>query len=156
MILLLLRGQKFGVQVLEQNINPLIGCGFFSFWLEKGPSVWQEFYNFRMNNAHCGYLEMYLDGGLIGCALLGVYLVFTSWRAANQFSSESPFSRALFAMIMMPLVINFSETCFFRLGIVWCSLVLATLGTYPLLLRRLPEEEFREPHNSEVVREIAY
>jgi hypothetical protein len=59
-------------------------------------------------------------------------------------------------MIMMALVINFSETCFFRLGIVWCSLVLATLGTYPLLLHRLPEEEFREPDNAEVVREIAY
>lgn len=142
--------------ILEQNINPLIGCGFFSFWLEKGPSVWQEFYNFRMNNAHCGYLEIYLDGGAIGCALLGAYLVFTSWRAANLFSNESTFSRALFAMIMMALVINFSETCFFRLGITWCSLVLATLGTYPLLLHRLAGEEFTESDNAEVVREIAY
>jgi exopolysaccharide production protein ExoQ len=142
--------------VLEQNINPLIGCGFFSFWLEKGPSVWREFYNFRMNNAHCGYLEMYLDGGAIGCALLGIYLIFTSWRSANQFSNENTFSRALFAMIMMALVINFSETCFFRLGIVWCSLIVATLATYPLLLHRLAGEEASLPDNVGVVREIAY
>jgi exopolysaccharide production protein ExoQ len=137
--------------VLDQNINPLIGCGFFSFWLEKGPSVWREFVNFQMNTAHSGYLEMYLDGGLIGCVLLGVYLLFTSWRAAGQFSNENTFARILFAMIMMALIINFSETCFFRLGITWCSLVLATLATHPLILQGNNIEEDAESYSPESV-----
>jgi len=137
--------------VLDQNINPIIGCGFFSFWLEKGPSVWREFVNFQMNTAHSGYLEMYLDGGLIGCALLGAYLLYTSWRAAKLFSNENTFARTLFAVIMMALIINFSETCFFRLGLTWCSLVLATLATHPLILRANNMEENAESYSPEPV-----
>jgi len=141
--------------VLDQHTNPLIGCGFFSFWLEKGPAVWQEFTNFQMNTAHSGYLEMYLDGGLIGCVLLGAYLLFSSWRAANLFSNENTFSRILFAMIMMALVINFSETCFFRLGMTWFSLVLSTLATHPLVFNAVAEEEFTQSGSPEAVSEIA-
>ncbi len=104
-----------------------------------------------MNTAHSGYLEMYLDGGLIGCALLGVYLLFTSWRAANLFSNENTFARTLFAVIMMALIMNFSETCFFRLGMTWCSLVLATLATHPLILRANNMEENAESYSPEPV-----
>ena len=108
-----------------------------------------------MNTARSGYLEMYLDGGLIGCVLLGAYLVSISWRSANLFSNENTFSRILFAMIMMALVINFSETCFFRLGITWCSLVLSTLATHPLVFQTVAEEEFTQSDSPEVVSEIA-
>jgi exopolysaccharide production protein ExoQ len=123
--------------VLRQDINPLVGCGFFSFWLEKGPAVWEEFVNFNMNTAHDGYLEMYLDGGFIACALLGVFLIFTSWRLAGQFSCENSYTRALFAIVMMTLIFNFSETCFFRLCLVWFCLVLAALASHPFLLPKV-------------------
>ena len=121
---------KIWENVLKQDINPFIGCGFFSFWLDKGPFVWEEFQNFKMNTAHSGYLEMYLDGGFIGSALLGVFLIFTSWRTANLFSHTNSFSRAIFAMVMMALIINFSETCFFRLCLLWFSLVLSSLACH--------------------------
>ena len=54
-------------------------------------------------------------------------------------------------MIMMALIINFSETCFFRLGMTWCSLVLATLATYPLILRGNVIEEGAESYSPEPV-----
>ena len=36
--------------------------------------------------AHDGYLEIYLDGGMVGCLLLGLFLIFSCWRLSNLFS----------------------------------------------------------------------
>ena len=122
-------------RVLEQNTDPLFGCGFYSFWLLKGPEVWETFF-LRITTAHSGYLETYLDGGIIACALLGAFLVSTSWRLANLFSHTSTFSRVLFALMMMSLVMNFSETYLFRISLVWFCLVLATLASHPSFFPR--------------------
>ena len=127
--------------VLKQDINPLIGCGFYSFWLEKGPSVWKDFDRFKPHSAHDGYLELYLDGGMIGCFLMGIFLVFTSWRLGNQFSPTNSFSRVLFAITMMALIINFSEAYFFRLSPSWFFLVFAALASHPWFVARIADSK---------------
>lgn len=125
--------------VLARDSNPLVGCGFFSFWLVNGAAVSQAL-NVPVPNAHCGYLGMYLDGGIAGCALLGIFLIFTCWRLANHISYDNTFSRALFALALMALIVNFSETCFFRLCAVWIALVLSALGSHPLILQKAVPE----------------
>jgi exopolysaccharide production protein ExoQ len=123
-------------KALRQDINRLTGSGFYSFWLDKGESIWAEFQGgFRPRTVHSGYLETYLDGGIIGGVLLAIFLIFTSWRAAARFSHASSLSRVLFAMIVMALTINFSETCLFRLNLLWFSLVLAALASHPMIFR---------------------
>ena len=55
--------------VLSMHTNPLVGAGYESFWL--GPrlqKVWQVFG--PLNESHNGYLEVYLNLGLIGVTLL--------------------------------------------------------------------------------------
>jgi exopolysaccharide production protein ExoQ len=66
--------------VLRVPINPLLGTGYQSFWL--GPRVqwvWSKLAGDNVLEAHNGYLEIYLDLGLIGLFLLCVFLV-TSYR----------------------------------------------------------------------------
>src|SRR5438132_8108506 len=56
--------------VLTFRVNPLFGAGFESFWLgERLESLWQK-HPWRPNQAHSGYLEMYLNLGYIGVALM--------------------------------------------------------------------------------------
>jgi O-antigen ligase len=132
---------KIWQTVLEQDIDTLLGCGYYSFWLAKGELVWAHFVNFQPHSAHNGYLETYLDGGIIGCVLLGAFLIYTSWRNAGLFSSTSSYSRVLFAITMMALMMNFSETYLFRLNAIWCSLVLATLASHRSFFQHAPDVE---------------
>src|SRR3984893_16756181 len=60
--------------VLSTNTNPLIGTGYESFWL--GPRlnhVWQL--AGQVNEAHNGYLEIYLTLGLVGVFLLFLFII---------------------------------------------------------------------------------
>ncbi len=121
---------KIWTAVLEQPINPVLGAGYFSFWLKYRDAVQAE--GVPQDNAHNGYLETYLDGGLIGCALLAIFLLTACWRLAGVLSPQSSFSRALFAYAMIALIANFAETYFLRLVDLWFVLVFAALATRAL------------------------
>jgi O-antigen ligase len=118
--------------VLDQPTNPVVGVGFFSFWLKYGDAV--QAAGIPQTSAHDGYLEMYLDGGIIGCALLGIFLLTTCWRMAGAFSADNSFTRAMFAFAMMALMTNFSETYYFRPDVIWFAAVLGALAPRSLLL----------------------
>ncbi|NTV89090.1 MAG: O-antigen ligase family protein, partial [Clostridiales bacterium] len=65
------------LDLLREPINPLLGTGYQSFWL--GPRVdylWDK-YLFHPLQAHNGYLETYLNGGLFGLLLLALMLIVT-------------------------------------------------------------------------------
>jgi O-antigen ligase len=117
--------------VLKQPTNPVLGSGFFSFWLEFRDAVRAE--GIPQETAHSGYLEMYLDGGIVGCALLGIFLLTTCWRMAGAFSPDNTFTRAMFVFAMMALITNFAETYFFRLDPLWFVLVFSAFA-----IRALP------------------
>jgi len=61
--------------VLSLTKNPMIGTGFESFWL--GPrldKIWSVYW-WHPNEAHNGYIEVYLNLGWIGVSLLAVLMV---------------------------------------------------------------------------------
>ena len=61
---------------LSVPINPLLGAGYYSFWLDdRRVDIVNADYWFRLNEAHNGYLETYLNEGLIGVFLLVVLLM---------------------------------------------------------------------------------
>ena len=124
--------------VLKQDINAWFGCGYYSFWLAKEEDVWLDWPgHFKPHSAHCGYLEMYLDGGYVGCFFLFIFLFATCWRLANLCAGTDRFPRVLFALAMISLVLNFSEVYFFRLDLSWFFLVLAAMGSHPYLFEQI-------------------
>ena len=80
------RTELWGI-LLELHPNPILGTGFDSFWmgerLEKlqGILIW-------VNEAHNGYLETYLDLGLIGVFLLIGLFVATFWKIRHESFSK--------------------------------------------------------------------
>ena len=71
--------------LLSMHTNPLLGTGYESFWL--GPrlvKIWQRFG--PINEAHNGYLEVYLNLGLIGLFLL---IVIPDRQLSNHLPKDS-------------------------------------------------------------------
>jgi exopolysaccharide production protein ExoQ len=70
--------------VLSEPINPVLGTGYTSFWLgERLQRIWALYPRTPLIQAHNGYLEVYLNLGLVGLALLGGVL-WTGLRNARR------------------------------------------------------------------------
>jgi len=68
--------------VLSIPINPLLGTGFETFWLgSRLDQVWALAGQGKIQEAHNGYIEVYLNLGWIGLALLA-WILWTGYRSA--------------------------------------------------------------------------
>ena len=70
--------------------DPILGAGFESFWL--GPRLerlWRAFPVFQPNEAHNGYIEVYLNLGWVGLGLIAIIL-FNGYRAATAVFRHDP------------------------------------------------------------------
>jgi exopolysaccharide production protein ExoQ len=112
--------------LLSMNTNPLVGTGYESFWL--GPRFelfWRE-YGESLNQAHNGYLEVYLNLGLIGLFLL-LGLVIASYRTIcrrlTPFSSLASLNLALWTIM---LFYNITEAAF-KFHLMWVTFLLGTI-----------------------------
>jgi O-antigen ligase len=110
--------------VLQEPINPMLGAGYASFWLgERLTRFWAMYPTSPPIQAHNGYIEVYLNLGVIGLSLLaGVLwsgLQTVQRRAAASFTSatsESQHERefAVFglAYVVAYLFYNITEATF--------------------------------------------
>lgn len=123
-------------RALSVPIDPLIGTGFYSFWLDpKRVDIVSADYYFKLNEAHDGYLETYLNEGLIGVFLLAAVLIFGLQKIKRDLiNEESGFNAIRLAFLAIALVYNFTEAAFDRLDFVWFALLLVVVGE----VRRAP------------------
>jgi exopolysaccharide production protein ExoQ len=112
--------------VLSLHTNPLVGTGYESFWL--GPRlerVWQEVGH--INEAHNGYIEVYLNLGLIGVFLVAGLLISsyrTIWRRLGSLPSLALLNLALWTTM---LFYNMTEAAF-KSGLMWAIFLLGALA----------------------------
>jgi exopolysaccharide production protein ExoQ len=88
--------------VLSTHTNPILGAGYDTFWL--GPrllQVWSQTGS-GINEAHNGYLELYLNLGIVGVLLIVGFLI-SSYRSIckrlDTFSSLGSLSLALWTIL---------------------------------------------------------
>lgn len=75
--------------VLQEPINPLVGTGYASFWLgERLMRFWDMYPTSPPIQAHNGYIEVYLNLGLIGLSLLACVLWSGLRRQRNRITSS--------------------------------------------------------------------
>ena len=115
--------------VLEQNSDPLIGSGFNSFWLGNRSEILSknEHYCFLLNQAHNGYIEVYLNGGLIGVGLLLGVLGVGGKKIRRQLPRAPDWTGVRLVIWVICILYNWSEAAFFRLSPIWFVLVLSLL-----------------------------
>jgi exopolysaccharide production protein ExoQ len=112
--------------LLTIPVNPVLGTGFESFWLgDRLNTVWR-FYP-GVQEAHNGYLEIYLNLGWMGVALLAVILVAGYRNAVTAFHQDPDVGRLRLAYIVIALVYSLTEAGYRSRGLVWIFLLLATI-----------------------------
>ena len=113
--------------VLSMAGNPFFGAGFESFWLgDRLRKVWNTAYG--INQAHNGYLEVYLNLGWMGLLLLGVLLVRGYRNLVNVVCRNQDFGSLWIAYFTVAIVYNFTEAGFKMMFPVWIFLLLAIVA----------------------------
>ncbi len=111
--------------VLNEHTNPLVGTGYESFWL--GPRldrIWEQVG--RVNEAHDGYLEVYLNLGGIGLGLLVAFLLASYGTISSTFKISVPLARFNLVVWTVILFYNVTEAAF-KSGLMWLMLLLGGL-----------------------------
>jgi exopolysaccharide production protein ExoQ len=106
----------------NMHTNPLVGTGYESFWL--GPRlnlIWQLFG--PLNEAHNGYLEVYLNLGIIGLVLLVGVLAATYRNICKRLTALSSLASLSFAFWSIMLFYNITEAAF-KYHLMWVMFLL--------------------------------
>jgi exopolysaccharide production protein ExoQ len=126
---------KIWAFVLSMHTNPLIGTGYESFWM--GPRLkwfWQTAGLGQINEAHNGYLEVYLNLGLIGLFLLGWFLIASYRTICTRLKPFSNLASLTLALWLTMLFYSVTEAGF-RSGLIWLTFLLAGVA----VPRRTPD-----------------
>ena len=123
--------------VLSIHINPLLGAGFESFWVgSRLQRVWDMTAQ-GIQEAHNGYLEVYLNLGWVGLALLAGLIVTGYRNALAVFRRDPHAGRLRIGFFTAALLYSLTEAGFRMMGSIWTAFLLAILAVPPgLLLRR--------------------
>jgi O-antigen ligase len=89
-----------------------------------------EKYVFRLNQAHNGYLETYLNGGVFGLCLLVVLIVVASKNLRLEILQGLTGAQLRFALFLVALFHNWTEATFNKMGALWFVFLWAIM-TYP-------------------------
>jgi exopolysaccharide production protein ExoQ len=113
--------------LLSMHTNPLIGTGYESFWLgSRLQFVWEHFAP-GINEAHNGYLDVYLNLGIIGLCLVTWFLISSYRTICRRFRSHSSFGPLALAVWTILPFYNITEAAF-KSGLLWLILLLAAIA----------------------------
>ena len=106
--------------------NPIIGCGYSSFWLGDSEFLlnlnWQ-----RLTQAHNGFIEVYLNIGLIGLGLLIMMIIKTYKNAKYSLSTDFEYGKLQMAYMTVFILTNITEASFAIKSISWFLFVLISI-----------------------------
>jgi len=112
--------------VLSMERNPLLGTGFESFWLgSRLDKIW-NIYWWHPNEAHNGYIEVYLNLGCMGLVLLAVLFVSGYRNAMSALRRNPNKGNIRLAYFVVTVVYNFTESAVRIMHPVWIVFLLAT------------------------------
>jgi O-antigen ligase len=129
--------------LLGMGTNPLLGVGYQSFWLgERLEAVLGSLNAAFLNEAHNGYLEIYLALGLIGLSLVVLIMLSSYWRLSRQLAVSPPLASLGLAFWSISIVYNVTEAAF-GASLLWSSFLLCAMvvprSMAPMPARRAEE-----------------
>jgi O-antigen ligase len=127
--------------VEKTQTKPLLGYGYYSYWDSKEAAPIVAMFLGTLKTIHNGYLEMYIDTGVVGLALLLMLICQWGYRAVNHSLDASLKGRLGLAFWGISIIYNFSETSYFRAELLWFTLILLMIE-YP---QRALSPEARRP-----------
>ncbi|HEX5412881.1 MAG TPA: O-antigen ligase family protein [Terriglobia bacterium] len=110
------------------DTHPWLGTGFESFWLGGRLEHLWNIFPFQPNEAHNGYLEVYLNLGWVGVALLANLLVMGYRHLINVYRRDPMAGGLRLAYFAAAAAYNLAEAGFRMLDPMWIFLLLAIIA----------------------------
>jgi O-antigen ligase len=108
--------------------NPILGTGFESFWLGTRLEKLWSIYWWHPNEAHNGYLEMYLNLGWVGITLLAVMMVNGYRNVIRRLEQDRVTGPLFLAFFFVGVAYNFTEAATRTMSPVWIFFIMATIA----------------------------
>lgn len=111
--------------VLGMAGNPVLGTGFESFWL--GPrlqAIWNNYW-WHPNEAHNGYIEIFLNLGWIGVGLVAMIIVAGYRNVIRTYRENPEEGQIKLAYFVVGIVYNLTESAFRMVDPIWFFFLLA-------------------------------
>jgi len=140
-------------RLVTMPVNSFLGTGFESFWLgDRLERLW-AIYWWHPNESHNGYLELFLNLGWVGIALLLV-LILTGYRnVLKHLLFEPEAGRLRLAYFVVGLAYNFTEAAIRTMDPVWIVFVLSVIALPQLQSKEAAEHGRELPHSRHRSRE---
>lgn len=114
-------------RVLGMVVNPILGTGFESFWLGERLDRMLSVYR-AINQAHNGYIEIYLNLGWVGIGLLALLLTTGYRNILISFREDADLGRLRLAYFFIGVAVNFTEASFKMMSPVWVFLLMSMMA----------------------------
>jgi len=122
--------------LLGMTVDSWFGTGFESFWLgERAQLLWDKYW-WHPNEAHNGFLEIYLNLGWFWVALLGVIGVWGYRNIVVSLRSSPGLGRLRLAYVVVAVIYNVTEAAFRVMNPILVIFILAVAATPPPATRR--------------------
>lgn len=109
--------------------DPILGSGYESFWLgDRLVKIGDMIDSPGINEAHNGYLEIYLNLGWVGLILLGLVIATGLPKVIRAVHSDRDSGHLLLAYFLLALIYNFTEAAFKMMSPVWIFFLLAIMA----------------------------
>ncbi len=112
--------------------NPIVGTGFETFWLGRRSADLNQLFRYGVNEAHNGYIEVYLNLGWVGLGLIALILGQGYRRAICAFRRDPILGGLLLAYIVTVATYNITEAGFRMLDPPWLFLLLSVAAAQQL------------------------
>ena len=132
--------------------NALVGAGFESFWISPSAQLfrdqmsrlgWYAALVKDLNEAHNGYIEVYLNLGWIGICLIMLVLVDGYLRAVKSLMRDPQLGSLFVAAFVISVYYSVTEAGFRMMNPAWIFLVLASVGSTAVNSGVMCSEYFR-------------
>lgn len=105
--------------------NPIVGYGWKSFWLGARQEILYE--RWGVQNTHNGYLETYLNLGLVGLFFLVGWILLGLRKVSRHLVTDYPAALLRLCFIVVVVLYNWTETTFYGIGNMWMIFILGTI-----------------------------
>ena len=127
--------------LLEFDINPVIGVGYDSFWIMDRMQILWETRWWRPNQAHNGYLDVYLELGMLGLFIWLVIIATTFRNISKVLLIDFNYGRFQMAFLFIFLLFNITEANLKIRTTMFFLFILTTLYTNHNILSKNPNRD---------------
>lgn len=114
-------------ELRSMAVNPLLGSGFESFWLGERRRIMFEEWG-KIEQAHNGYLDMYLHLGMVGLLLIFGWFVSGMNKVRNYLLIDYSTGILRFSLIVIVALYNYTEATFYGVNNIWIIFMLAIMS----------------------------